>query len=264
MGASWFGASWFGASWGGGGGGSGGVPTYAMRADQPLADIPVPLNMAAKFRESEFDPDLLAMTILPEFFAANVNGNTWEQAIVLPAPFTITQAMIDELCLRAVTERPEALGEIIQQHENFQLMWMQLINITPSSHRATFLIMKLAARVGEVAMILLKRRNPTRPRPSQINPMLFPPVPVPGHSSYPAGHALIGQLTSECLATLLPAYRDALNKLAQRVGINRVNAGLHFHQDIDVGLAAGTHLLPFIQACPTYHRIFLDAQQEWL
>src|SRR5205814_9993363 len=112
---------------------------------------------AGRFRESEVDPDLLSMTVLPEFFAAKVNGNTWEQAIVLPAPLAITQTIIDELCLRAVTERPEALGEIVQQHENFQLVWMQLINITASSHPATFLVMKLAARVGEVTMILLKR-----------------------------------------------------------------------------------------------------------
>jgi hypothetical protein len=262
MGASWFGASWFGASWdGSSGGGSSG--TFAMRADEPLADIPVPSNFAAIFRDSEWDPDLLALTILPEFVAASLNGQTWDQAVVLPAPLVIDQPMIDELCLRAVTERPEALGEIVQQDQNFQLYWMQLINITPSSHPSTFQLMKLAARVGELTMIVLKRRHPNRARPSQVNPMLFPPVRVPGHSSYPAGHALIGQLTSECLATLLPPYRDALNQLAARVGLNRVNAGLHFHQDIEVGAAVGTQLLPFIQACPTYQHVFGAAQGEW-
>ena len=35
----------------------------AMRTDQPLAEIPVPLNFAAKFREAEWDPDLLASTM---------------------------------------------------------------------------------------------------------------------------------------------------------------------------------------------------------
>ncbi|HSQ20041.1 MAG TPA: PA-phosphatase, partial [Blastocatellia bacterium] len=236
MGASWFGASWFGssgfgASWAGSGGG-GGVPVFAMRPDQPLAEIPVPSKFDAVFRESEFDPDLFALTILPEFVTAQVNGKTWDQTISLPAPLVIDQPMIDELCERAVTERPEALEEILQQHENFQVCWMHLINITPSSHPSTFLLMKLAARVGELAMIVLKCKNPQRPRPSQVNPMLYPPVPVPGHPSYPAGHAVIGQLTSESLAKLLPYYRDPLNALAERVGINRVNAGLHFLQDV--------------------------------
>ncbi len=262
FGASWFGASWFGASWAGTGGG-GGPPVFAMRPDQPLADIPVPSKFNAVFRDSEWDADLLALTILPEFVTAQYNGQTWDQAIVLPVPAAINQAMIDELCLRAVTERPEALDEIVQQHENFQVCWMHLINITQSSHPSTFLLMKLAARVGELAMIVLKRRNPYRPRPSQVNPMIYPPVPVPGHASYPAGHAVIGQLTSECLAKLLPDYRDPLNKLAERVGINRVNAGLHFHQDIDVGLWVGTQLLPFLEQCNTYQRVFAAAQHEW-
>jgi hypothetical protein len=263
MGSAWFGSSGFGSAWTDSSSGAGGV-TFAMRADQPLAEIPVPSNFAAKFRESEWDPDLLALTILPQFLSAQVNGQTWDQSIILPAPLPITQAIIDELCLLAVTERPEALGEIVQQHQNFQVCWLQLLNLTEASHPQTFLLMKLAARVGELAMIILKRRNATRARPSQICPTLYPPVPVPGHASYPAGHALIGQLTSECLADLLPAYKVALDKLAERVGLNRVIAGLHFHQDVDVGLDVGRQLLPFIKQCQLYKDTLTAAQREWL
>ena len=123
MGASWFGASWTDSSGGGGDG------TFAMRADKPLADIPVPTNFAATFRESEWDADLLALTILPQFVSAQINGATWDQAIVLPAPLPITQPIIDELCLLTVTERPEALGEIVQQNQNFQVCWLQFLNL---------------------------------------------------------------------------------------------------------------------------------------
>ena len=48
----------------------------------------------------------------------------------------------------AVTERPEALGEIIQQHQNFPLCWLQLLTIDESTHPHTFLLMKLMARVS--------------------------------------------------------------------------------------------------------------------
>jgi hypothetical protein len=259
MGSAWFGSSWTDPAYGGSSGG-----TFAMRADQPLADIPIPPNFAAKFREPEWDPDLLALTILPQFLSAQVNGQQWDQSLVLPAPLPITQAIIDELCILAVTERPEALGEIVQQNQNFQVCWLQLLNLTQASHPQTFLLMKLAARVGEMTMIVLKRRNATRARPSQICPMLYPPVPVPGHASYPAGHALIGQLTSECLADLLPVYKIALNKLAERVGLNRVIAGLHFHQDVEVGWDVGRQLLPFIKQCQLYQATLAAAQNEWL
>jgi hypothetical protein len=262
MGASWMGASWMGASWSDSSGGSVGG-TFAMRADQPLAEIPVPPNFAAKFREAEWDADLLALTVLPEFLSIQIGGKTWDQSIVLPAPKPITQSIIDELLLLAVTERPEALGEIVQQHQNFQICWLQLLNISQVSHPQTFFLMKLAARVGELTMIVLKRRNPTRARPSQICPTLYPPVPVPGHASYPAGHALIGQLTSECLADLLPAYKMPLDKLAERVGLNRVIAGLHYHQDVEVGWDVGRQLLPFIKQCALYQATFAAAQKEW-
>jgi hypothetical protein len=264
MGAAWFGAAWFGAAWADSSGGAGGTPTFAMRADQPLAEIPVPLNLAAKFRESEWDADLLASTILPDFMKVQIGGKTWDQAIVLPPPKAITQNIIDNLLLLAVTERPEAMGEIVQQHQNFQICWMQLLNITQASHPNTFLLMKLAARVGELTMIILKRRNPGRARPSQICPTLFPPVPVPGHATYPAGHALIGQLTSECLADLLPPYKKALDKLAERVGRNRVIAGLHFHQDVEVGADVARQLLPFLKQCPLYQTTLAAAQNEWV
>ena len=66
------------------------------------------------------------------------------------------------------------------------------------SHPQTYLLMKLAARVGEMMMVHLKRQF-NRARPSQICPTLYPPVAVPGHSAYPAGHALIARLTALCL-----------------------------------------------------------------
>jgi len=263
FGSSWFGSSWFGSSWSGSSGGSPGFDVFVTRDDHPLAETPVPLHSAAKFRDRDWGAEWISMTILPQFMAAKINGQTWDQAIVLPAPLVVTQQMIDELLVLAVTERPQALPEIIQENQNFQLCWMQLLNITPNSHPETFLLMKLAARVGELSMTILKRRNPNAGRPSQYCPMLYPPVAVPGHSTYPAGHSIIGQLTTECLAELVPQHTVALNKLAARCSINRVIAGLHFRQDCDVGTDVARKLLPFIKQCPVYQATFTAAQAEW-
>jgi hypothetical protein len=70
-------------------------------------------------------------------------------------------------------------------------------------------------------------------------------------------------LTSECLSDLLPAYKEPLDKLAERVGLNRVIAGFHFHQDVEVGWDVGRQLLPFMKACPLYQATLTAAQQEW-
>lgn len=269
MGGNWFDA--LGGNWNSPMGGnwadtatSPGPQVFAMRADRPLAEIPVPANLTAKFRASDWDPDLLALAIMPQFMKAKVGTKTWDAAIALPGPAAITQAMIDDLLILAITERPDALSEIVQQNQNFQTSWLQLLNISRASHPQTYLLMKLIARCGELAMMMLKLRNPTRPRPSQVCPMLYPPVPVPGHASYPAGHALIGSFTSACLAELVPAHAQALEALAARVGFNRVIAGLHFRQDVDVGLQVGQQLKPFIKQCQLYKDTLVAAQAEWV
>ena len=208
--------------------------------------------------------------------AADGLSHDWQAAVALPPPtYPVTAAMIDQLLVLAVAERPEALGEIVEEHQNFQLRWLQLLSIGRASHPQTFLLMKLMARVGEFAMVQLKLQYPNlagaapppywyQPRPNQVCATLYPPVPVPGHPAYPAGHALIARLTSDCLTDLLPGYAQPLAALAARVGINRMIAGLHYREDIDAGANTAVALKPFLTACPFYIATFALAQAEWL
>ena len=100
-------------------------------------------------------------------------------------------------------------------------------------------------------MMRLKRRF-NRPRPTQYYPTLYPPLPVPGHSSYPAGHAVIAQLTANVLievtagAGAASPYRNSLLKLATEIGRNRVIAGFHFWSDIDAGVTAANMTYQFL------------------
>jgi membrane-associated phospholipid phosphatase len=282
MGSGWFGSGWFdtlGSGWQEvlSSGGSD-VPVFAMRVDRPLADVPLTsYNFAATFPDRDWDPDLLALTILPQFLAVQLGGQTWDQAVIaaLPGPTPITPATISTMLIDAVTERPESLGEIVQQHNNFQVTFLQLLNMSHASHPKTFLLMKLAARVGEFTMMYLKRLTAPwnlrhRPRPAQVCPTLFPPVPIPGHSSYPAGHALIAWLTVSCLEDIptlnnIDAYRESLEAMADRIGQNRVFAGLHFPEDIDAGKLAGQIIHQFISdaSCTLYQDTLADAIAEW-
>jgi acid phosphatase (class A) len=277
-----------------------------MRDDAPLASEPVTSNFAARFRESEWDSDLLALTILPQFLGVSNPPATTPfptvqpitlLALVPPNPAAvgtwdvsaiaalttgggptspITQPMIQDLLLKTVTDRPQALGEILQEHNNFQVRYLHLLNISGASHPKTVLLMKLAARVGEFAMIYLKRIKPPaapwnlreRPRPSQVCSTIFPPVPVPGHSTYPAGHALIAWLTTTCLKDITalnaPPYNQSLDKLAERIGTNRVIAGLHFQEDVDDGKRVGIILHRYIAQCQLYQDTRAAALNEWI
>jgi acid phosphatase (class A) len=163
---------------------------------------------------------------------------------------------IDDLRILAVTERPEAMGEILNQANNQQLCFMQLLTMTAASHPKTFFVMKLAARVGEVVMMRLKRYF-NRPRPTQYYPTLYPPLVVPGHSSYPAGHAVIARLTAKVLidvttttATGRSPYKNSLLKLAEEIGRNRVIAGFHFWSDIEAGVIAADMTHQFLTGMP--------------
>jgi hypothetical protein len=246
---------------------------YAMRPDRPLVaeDVRPDFNGAPKFPEHAWDDDLFALTFLPDFFTAQAvdddgTQKTWEQFITLgpfpnvvmpgvtPAPGSNDDS-IDDLRILAVTERPEAMGEIVNQHQNQQLCFMQLLTMTASSHRATFFVMKLAARVGEVVMMRLKRQF-NRPRPTQYYPALYPPLPVPGHSSYPAGHALIAYLTARVLIEVTTPtggtspYEQSLLTLAHEISLNRVIAGFHFRSDIEAGKSAGERTHDFLTRMP--------------
>ena len=70
---------------------------------------------------------------------------------------------------------------------------------------------------------------------------------TPGHAAYPAGHATQCHFAVAVLKTLrgITAGDDwdvELTRLADRIGENRVVAGLHYLEDIKVGAALGKTL----------------------
>ena len=290
QGGGWQGGGWQGGGWQGGGWAGGGDGLHVMRPDRPLAaeDVKPDFNGAPKFPHRGWDSDLFSLHFLPDFFTAtNAAGQTWSQAITVSA--TIPKVVmpggavspgddsIDDLRILAVTERPEAMGEILSQHQNQQLCFMQLLMMTASSHPATFFAMKVVARVGEAVMIRLKRQH-NRPRPTQYYPALYPPVPVPGHAAYPAGHSLIAHLTAGVLIEITTPtsgtspYEKSLLKLADQIGFNRVIAGFHFRSDITEGAAAGAKTHKFLKGIPArtvtppdfdYASLIKAAKAEW-
>src|SRR5262249_11420905 len=149
----------------------------------------------------------------------------------------------------------------------------------------TYDLMAIALHVGQFQVMHYKRManktNPGdaegkgRPRPSQLSPALMPPIEVPGHASYPSGHATEAYLISKCLATVMPAAAStpydpadadstALQRLAQRTARNREVLGLHYPSDSQAGKVLAQATFEILRECPTIRNVIQPyAAAEW-
>ena len=98
----------------------------------------------------------------------------------------------------------------------------------------------------------------------------MPPIQVPGHSSFPSGHATQAHLIAECaklvLSTPVKAALSAdLDALAGRIARNREIAGLHYRSDSTAGSNLAVAILGILNsvAMPTFTTAVTAAQAEW-
>jgi hypothetical protein len=273
FGNSWLGNSWFGNSWGPGGG-NGGAFAMTEADDSFLVNQGYALSKAATlpdFPISYWNTDMLAQLAILEFVrldwckeieenVAYFKKEKREELFALP---NVT-AEINSLRMHITGEhRAAARAEIIQQDQNFQLYWLQAMMMSQSSHPATFLLLKIAARVGEIVMIHYKHKY-RRPRPSQICPAMLPLLEVPGHASFPSGHSLLAHLTSNCLVGLASWAEPTLTALANRVARNRELAGLHYESDSIAGCQLARVLYDrLLPNCEMFAVTQKKAAEEW-
>ena len=130
--------------------------------------------------------------------------------------------------------------------------------------------------IGALAAMHFKQKY-NRPRPSQYRPALLPPIPIPGHASYPSGHAtqahLMALLLGEALSALgsphQAALQTTLGALARRIARNREIAGLHFPSDSAGGQQLAASIFAAMQkqaqaqAGGAFQEAFAAAKAEW-
>ena len=185
------------------------------------------------------------------------------------------------------------MSEALAQSTDMVGYWAGLLMFSRFSHPWTFRLARIAIVVGEFIAMTLKRLH-QRPRPSQLSPALMPPIPVPGHASYPSGHATQAYLLSHLMAQVMPAVvttalgpaappppptvlpnglagpaaATLLHRLAERVARNREVMGLHYRSDSIAGQNVAADILPLLLACPTMaapplNGVIAMAQLEW-
>ncbi len=215
-----------------------------------------------KFPWHSWDPDFVGLAVLAEFSQEN-----WKAQIVVDPPpdndSPETAAELDELIRLAATERPNRLDDILNQDRNFPEYFLRAMAVTPTSHPATFNLVKAAARVSEMLMAEYKRQF-ARPRPQQLAPVLLPPVSGTLHPAYPSGHAMMSRLMATCLSDAVPGdYHAVLREIADDISWHREVAGLHYPSDSVAGksIAEQAHLI--LLKSPLYGALVEAAKVEW-
>jgi membrane-associated phospholipid phosphatase len=181
--------------------------------------------------------------------------------------------------------RPGLLNEALNHINSIGVIgyFRGLLNFTATSHPFTHGLARIGMRIGEFQSMYYKALF-NRPRPSTLSPALLPPIEVPGHASYPSGHATQAYLTALLLSEVMPAAANhaldvdgqvvgapgqpnravgPLYRIAERVARNREVLGLHYRSDTAAGrlLAESTFLL--LKECDWTSTIIRLARAEW-
>ena len=104
-----------------------------------------------------------------------------------------------------------------------------------------------------------------RPRPSQVSDIK--PTPNEGGYSpaYPSGHAVQATVTAGILSKIHPEHSEEFSKIADKIGQNRLRAGLHYPSDHRAGQALGMEILEDIPSIDTEHHLkkqIIDSHSE--
>ena len=153
------------------------------------------------------------------------------------SPHMLPQAQLTlevQQMLDVALDRDDRFAEIIDQHEAEGAIgyFLGMLMIDPSRMPAANLLVRVARRIGEHVVMCLKGEFRC-PRPSQLCTALVPMIDPPATPSFPAGHSLQAELIAACLKATTPPARPVhlLDDLAERIGWNRVIAGVHYPQD---------------------------------
>jgi hypothetical protein len=240
------------------------------------------LSQQRRFGERAWSARWWASLVLHDFVATDwcqrtdpIMATEWKKTKDEKA----TDKEITQLTLAARDERAPAMGEILSQDVEFNTDFMALLAITPGSHPNTYRVLHIASLIGSYAALYYKGLY-QRPRPSQLCPALLPPIPMPGHASWPSGHATQAWLKALCmehvLQGILPgtlttgdlgAVSSNLTTLALRVARNREIAGLHYPTDSEAGRQLADTIAPFLTDMgPTtwFGKAVTAAKAEWV
>ncbi len=148
--------------------------------------------------------------------------------------------------------RRDRASEINSQLTDFFPFFATICHLHPDRSPFTLELLTALRRVVVPTQMRIKHAL-AMPRPVDYSAQIMPVIQTPGHSSFPAGHAVKSFMFATVLAELTAKreeqlygsdrpLRDQLRWLAARISVNRVVAGVHFPVDLAAGMVLGTLL----------------------
>jgi acid phosphatase (class A) len=257
---------------------------YRKRLDFSKDVVGNPIDTGLRF-PAHWDANLRSYVYLDEFLhEANTNpawkGDWVAHLLTLPSlqtpPYNLTRSDFIPQILGIIdraADRDDRFAEIIDQNDADGAInyWLGMLMIDPGRHPATYLLVRVAARIGEMVVMRLKDVWMC-PRPSVYCPGIVPMIDPPATPSFPAGHALQARLISKVLdyldtnrkAPRVPrlAQPQLLFDLADRIGDNRVVAGIHFPMDLIAGKDAADECFDLLKTCVGFQALVTEAATE--
>jgi membrane-associated phospholipid phosphatase len=243
------------------------------------------------FPRKYWDAKLFAITVLGEFVLVNDSAGKprWNQfkaslGNLLPTAQKDIDAELEEL-VTLIEYRPGVMSEAMAQFTNPWAYFRGILMCNSASAPATHALVETASHIGQFQAMHYKFAF-NRPRPSQYSPALLPPIDVPGHASFPSGHATESLLIALCLEEVMPpaastppaVYAPApppppypgispLQQMAARIARNREVLGLHFASDSRAGRLLAEESFNILMHCKSINDpndgLIAKAKAEW-
>jgi hypothetical protein len=216
-----------------------------------------------------WDPVWFQIVLLNEFarnWAPTVPMETTLSGILANALTAAEQQNEKRTLIELLDFRDSAMNEVVSQMTSFDAYFQGALGYTRATHPCTDLLFQGAMRAAEFGSMYYKYRY-QRPRPWQLWPELMPPVAVPGHASFPSGHATQAHTVARVLRTVAAgvvlSVDEISSRLAQRIARGREVLGLHYPSDTHAGEHLAGEIAAAYMGCPTVSRLITAAQQEW-
>jgi hypothetical protein len=174
--------------------------------------------------------------------------------------------------------REDRVSEILMQTTDIWAFFASILPIGPDKTPATWLLITIAQQLAMHVEMRFKHELACA-RPDEYSAQVQPMIRTPGHGTYPMGHMCEATLATAVLVELtkrpmqlepapLPAWdglQQQLSALANRIGENRIIAGVHFAVDLHAGRALGNWLGNyFSQVCQLQARNEIPLEIEHL
>ena len=191
----------------------------------------------------------------------------WREKIHIPPPPGNNSARVkSELAElhRLEKERSQATEALIDAEQTLAGFKFGDAPYSQLAQRAPAMKRLIDLTIGEaIPIIFALKKQHDRVRPSALDPTLTPCIEIPGHATYPSGHATQAYLFAYLYSEVDPANTENYFRRASEIAIRREEAGIHFSSDTEAGRELARQIHRALSDQATYLEELTSARMEF-